>query len=497
MLSLSELQRAAGILQQDLAGSLVQRIVQIGEFCLVWTWYGAGATRNLLFDCSPEFARVCYATDLPPASAVPPPFVQYLRAHLGRAQLVACETAEADRRLTLAMRAREGRFRLIFSIMGSRSNIYLLDDRGTLLFAMRRLETTRKELSIGAPWVEPEGELRSAGIDRWRGTPDSAYLETVQEAYRQLERVREFEEAGRRIGQALKREAAYLSRKAGNLAEDLGEASRVEEFRRKGELLKSALHRIRPGDPSVAVEDLEAGTELVIPLDPALTPAANLEAYFRRYRKGRRGAEAIGRQLGEVAAASAEVARLEEELRDILAEGTAAGESLQSLARQPLVRRLLGRRAGTREAARPPGSPRRSQGEIPSRLLPRRFRGEHGLEIWVGRSDEGNDHLTRRLARGSDLFFHLEGYPGSHVILRTEGKSSPPPEAILDACGAAVHYSRLKEAPSADVHVVPVKNVRKPKGARRGTVYVTGGKTVRLRRDRRRLESILASRLEE
>jgi predicted ribosome quality control (RQC) complex YloA/Tae2 family protein len=137
------------------------------------------------------------------------------------------------------------------------------------------------------------------------------------------------------------------------------------------------------------------------------------------------------------------------------------------------------------------------EGIIPGRLRPRRYRTDQGLEIWVGRSEEGNDYLTTRLARGNDLFFHLEGYPGSHVILRTQGKTDPPAESVLDACELAVHFSKLKQAGQADVHVTSVKNVRKPKGAKPGLVYVLRGKTIRLRRDRRRLENILATRLDE
>ncbi|MFQ5418199.1 MAG: NFACT RNA binding domain-containing protein, partial [Myxococcota bacterium] len=109
----------------------------------------------------------------------------------------------------------------------------------------------------------------------------------------------------------------------------------------------------------------------------------------------------------------------------------------------------------------------------------------------------GNDLLSTRLARGKDLFFHLDGAPGSHVVLRTEGRSDPPAEAILDACELAVHYSKAKNATRADVHVVPIKNVKKPKGAKPGLVMVHGGKTIHLRRMRTRLDRILASRLDE
>jgi predicted ribosome quality control (RQC) complex YloA/Tae2 family protein len=105
--------------------------------------------------------------------------------------------------------------------------------------------------------------------------------------------------------------------------------------------------------------------------------------------------------------------------------------------------------------------------------------------------------LTTRLARGNDLFFHLEGWPGSHVILRTEGRTDPPPESVLDACELAVHFSKQAKSNRADVHVAAVKDVKKPPGAKPGLVYVRRGKTVHLRRDPKRLERVLASRLEE
>jgi predicted ribosome quality control (RQC) complex YloA/Tae2 family protein len=135
--------------------------------------------------------------------------------------------------------------------------------------------------------------------------------------------------------------------------------------------------------------------------------------------------------------------------------------------------------------------------KLPRRLWPRRFRSSDGLEIWAGRSDEGNDTLSTRLARGNDLFFHVDGSPGSHVVLRTEGRADPPPESLLEACELAVRFSKQRNATRVDLHVVPIKNVRKPKGAKRGLVTVTGGKTVHLRREEKRLERILASRIED
>jgi predicted ribosome quality control (RQC) complex YloA/Tae2 family protein len=166
------------------------------------------------------------------------------------------------------------------------------------------------------------------------------------------------------------------------------------------------------------------------------------------------------------------------------------------------VRRLLARHASRHSgqvgaATSPKSALPAAYRNMPRKLHPRRYRSIDGLEIWVGRSDEANDVLSTRLAKGKDLFFHLDGAPGSHVILRASGREDPPPESILDACELAVHFSKQKNTGRADVHVVPIKNVKKPKGAKRGLVYVTGGKSINLRREAARLERVLAAKIDD
>jgi predicted ribosome quality control (RQC) complex YloA/Tae2 family protein len=105
--------------------------------------------------------------------------------------------------------------------------------------------------------------------------------------------------------------------------------------------------------------------------------------------------------------------------------------------------------------------------------------------------------LTTRLARGRDLFFHLEGSPGSHVILRTEGRDDPPSESLLEAGELAVHFSKQKNATRASVHIAPIKHVSKPSGTKPGLVYVHRGRSIDLRRDPARLKRILDARIED
>lgn len=497
-MSLKEVRRAAGVLEKRLSGTALQRIVQADDFRLIMEFYGRGATHFILLSCRPKFACIGILPEMPKAPPVPPAFVQYLRAHFGRASFANITASPNDRRLGVRLNTHLGAFEIVLSILGPRSNVYLLDQEYTLRYAMRPLAETRRELATGNPWVEPAGGPRSEGLDRWEHIPDEDYLTAVVETCAGLERAENAEVLARRLEQAFNKENDFLERKAVNLLNDLGEAIRAEDYRRKGELLKQALHAIRPGDMAVTLNDYETGAEVVVSLDPRLTPAENLAAYFKRYQKELRGAGLLQKQLQTLRTVQEVLVELQGRLNDLKGQDMPDLAALQVLSAEPRVRKLLSRYFPARKPPAPRTAPRApGRKEIPSRLRPKRYRTEQGLEIWVGRSEEGNDYLTTRLARGNDLFFHLEGYPGSHVILRTEGKSDPPPESVLDACELAVHFSKLKDSRKADVHIAPVKDVKKPKGARPGLVYVTRGKTIHLRRDPKRLENILTARLDE
>jgi predicted ribosome quality control (RQC) complex YloA/Tae2 family protein len=494
MLSLRELRHAARIIQVRLTGATLRRIVQPDEQKLILTFDTSLGKSNILFSSKPEYARVCIADPAEPTVS-PGSFYEYVRAHLPGAAFAGTDISGNNRQLSLRLQQGSDAFLLVLSILGVRSNLYLLDGTGKLLHSMRPLDDTRRELKVGEPWRDPHGGTPDEGIDRWQDLPDDAYLNAIERDYDQLEQKREAELLVRRIEQAIKREEKFLERKTNNLQEDLGEAKRAETYRQKGELLKGALHAVHPGDASVATTDYQTGEIVEIPLDPRLSAAANLEAYFARYQKESRGVRMIEQQLAELGLACAELDSIRQQLDSMARCELPDIQALRRLEQLPTVRRLVQRRSPGRK---PGTSPVQSSKKkvIPTRLLPKRYSTQDGLEIWVGRSDEGNDYLTMRLARGNDRFFHLEGYPGSHVVLRTEGRLDPPAKSVLDACELAVHFSKMKHAGNADVHMAQIKDVKKPKGAKPGLVYVRSGKTIHLRRDSKRLQSILASRLD-
>ncbi|MCZ6781832.1 MAG: NFACT family protein [Proteobacteria bacterium] len=497
-MSFRELVRAAAILDGELAGRRLEKIVQCEPDEVVLRLSPAearGSKRHLLLSCRPGLARVAEIDAAPAAPETPPAFVSFLRARLGRARFAGARILGGDRQLALRFEAREGLFDLVLSILGRRSNLYVLDGEGRLARALRPLEVTRPEFVLGEPWRDPTTPLREEGEDRWAAVADGAFLAAVAETYADLESARRADDLARRLGVALRKERKGADRRAAKVEAELAEADRATELQRQGELLKSVLADVRPGDREVRARDYETGEEVTIPLDPKLSARQNLDATFKRYQKLLRRLTKAGGQVDQARSRCRELEALGTELSSL------DPVDLAAFAERPAVAALLEKHA---PAARRSPSPKATDKlrigrfkDVPRRLHPRRYRSADGLEIWVGRNDDGNDFLSTRLARGNDLFFHLDGAPGSHVVLRTEGRTDPPQESLLDACELAVHFSKAKKATRAEVHVVPIKQVKKPKGAKAGLVWVTGGRSVHLRREEKRLARVLRSRMDD
>jgi predicted ribosome quality control (RQC) complex YloA/Tae2 family protein len=491
MLSLRELERAAAAVEAHLAGARLERVVQREAFELELGLAGDSGRATLLLSCRPRTGRVALRASPDAAPPAPPPFAQYLRANVGGARLAAARIRDGDRILALRFEAAGARFELLLQLMGPRSNVYLLDGAGTLLLSMRPLDETRRDLDGGAPWQAPKSAAPPAGADRFADVADGELLAAIEAHYAAEESDAAAGDLRRRLARGVEKQRSALAKKEKLLRDDLARTEGSAELGRRGELLKGVLGTVKPRARSVEARDYATGETTVIELDPALSAAANLEALFKRQKKAERSALRAQQELGALDARRAELERLAAEL----AAQDEAG--LPALAEQPEWKRLLDRYAPAAPPVPRARPERPKKGDVPTRLAPRRYRSSDGLEIWVGKNDDGNDRLTTRLARGKDLFFHVEGAPGSHVVLRTEGREDAPSESLLEAGELAVHFSSAKNAGRADVHVAAIKDVTKPKGAKPGLVHVHRGRTLHLRRDPKRLERILEARIED
>jgi predicted ribosome quality control (RQC) complex YloA/Tae2 family protein len=97
-----------------------------------------------------------------------------------------------------------------------------------------------------------------------------------------------------------------------------------------------------------------------------------------------------------------------------------------------------------------------------------------GYEILVGRDAKSNDYITFNIAENDDLWFHVKGYPGSHVIL----KGDNPTESVIEfAAKSAKEKSKAKYIDNITVVYCERRYVTKKDGMNDGQVNVDYSKT--------------------
>ena len=121
-------------------------------------------------------------------------------------------------------------------------------------------------------------------------------------------------------------------------------------------------------------------------------------------------------------------------------------------------------------------SDRRKKMKVPP-SRPMEFPSCDGFPIYVGRNNRQNDFLTLKAAYKNDLWFHVQKIHGSHVILACGG-AKPSDEAITQAASLAAWYSQARQGRNVPVDVCPVRQVKKPAGAKPGMVIYENYRTV-------------------
>ncbi len=384
----------------------------------------------------------------PLVAALPVTGKHPLHQLLNDARLVTCGVLPADRVIAFHLaRTRGGDVVLLHQLFGARGNITLVDRQHKLLWTLHRPPHTAL-----ASWPPPA--TWSGGTE---GEPppnfDALAMERLVDVCS--------EQAVTANRAAVNRHHKAAIRLVENLDRDLANADQGDLHRRKAEALAGNLHNLRQGAAVIVLSDLTDGSPLTITLDPAQTPAANMEAWFRRARKAKKGLEIIRKRHREATAQRARLMVADEEL------AVAAGDHAAPLARLAALQKW---RADHPDLfARGSARPGVRTADEPARPF-RRYLVDGVWEVWVGRNNRENDELTHRAAHSRDIWLHAQGVSGSHVILRTGGHPERVPPAVLaKAAALAALNSKARHAQHVPVIHTEKRYVRKPRKAPAGT----------------------------
>ena len=237
----------------------------------------------------------------------------------------------------------------------------------------------------------------------------------------------------------------------------LQDTEKREKYKVWGELIHTYGYGVPEGARSMQALNYYTNEEITIPLDSTLTAQENAKRYFDKYGKLKRTFEAVTKLLEETRNEIEHLESIQTALDMALTEEDLAPVR-EELVEYGYIRRKSGRNSGKKP-------------KLSSR--PYHYLYSDGFDIYVGKNNFQNDELTFQFASGNDWWFHAKGVPGSHVILKSEGRELPD-RAFEEAGRLAAYYSKNRGGDKVEIDYVEKKHVKKPGGGKPGfVVYYT------------------------
>lgn len=288
----------------------------------------------------------------------------------------------------------------------------------------------------------------------------NSFSELLDDYYFERDSIERMRMRSRDLSKLISNNIARLSRKISTQMAELEESKDRENLRICGDLLQANLYRIEKGSSFAEVENFysEDMSAIRIKLDPAKTPAQNAQKYYKDYARMKTADKILRVQIEK---GEQELIYLESVADEI---SRAESERELSQIRQELVEQ--GYIKAQKGKQKPPAQPE-----------PREFEVADGFKVLVGRNNRQNDNLTLKVSHKNDLWFHTKDIPGSHTILKTEGREVSD-EAIMDTARICAFYSKARESSQVPVDYTFVRFVSKPQGSPPGRVIYTDQHTL-------------------
>lgn len=480
MLSLDDVNAVLTEMAPACAGGFIQKIQQPTPDTVILSLRRPGRSLSLLLSTHSRYGRLHILSQKVPSVPTPPSFCQYARAHLSGAQIHRLAQTPDDRIVWFELKKGAQVFLLVVALTGRSANVFVLDAQTTVL---RFLKPSRQAIGqpftlAACPW---SGDSPAEAFSPITDAEKMAFpvSERIEASYVTSELNATLEDERQRQIAHVRKHVKKLQRRIMKLTQDFAKVDAYREYGRYGELLKSHVSALGKGQKHITVVDYfdDGLPEITLPLNPEKDGPENLKNYFTKYGKFTGAQKNLVPRLDQ---AKTELTKYRQEL-----EALESGKLTNSQETEP-VAALPKRQAPLRDPQR---SKQKNQPAVPYR----EFSSQEGHAILVGKTAKDNDAVTFKASKPDDLWLHARGTPGSHVVVRLEKKQQVPPETLKDAATLALFYSDLRKSGKGEVIYTLRKNVRKPKGAKPGSVTVTQEKNLWVFVDQVRLDRLKAS----
>ena len=459
-------------LNQVLCGGRIDKIQQPAKDLLIISARARGVNQKLLLSAAPGKARIHLTEMQYENPAEPPLFCTLLRKHLTGAVIQQFLQPGGDRLVVTEVKAfdelgRESVKKLIVEMIPGKTNIILVGEDGLIIDCSYHRDYDPDGYRRLFPGMiyrlpkTPEGYSPSESKESPFAGGQASVSEQLDRYYSEKEKQEVYLRRSRELRTALTSAEKRIRKKLEIQRNDLARSLGREDIRRKADLITANIWQLKRGDRELKCVDFYSDTqeEVVIPLDPLLSPQTNASRLYKQYNKLKTAEEYLHRLIGKGEAQLDYIASVQEELTRALSD-----RDIAEIRRELILAGFL------KNKAKPTGRKERPQ-------APLRIVTAEGFEILAGRNNMQNDELTFKTAHRDDLWFHVKSIHGSHVVLRC-GREQPDEDSVLLAAAMAVYCSQGRDGSNTAVDYTRIRNIRKIPDALPGRVSYTGYQTL-------------------
>ena len=247
-----------------------------------------------------------------------------------------------------------------------------------------------------------------------------------------------------------------------NIQNKLNECKDMDTYKLYGELITANLYKINNNFniSNIELENYYDNNNLInIKLDNKYSPAINAKNFFKKYNKLKNTLAIVSLQKNEILD---EIQYLQSIVFSL--ENCSSIQEVDEIYQEISDTILRNNNNNNKKANKTL--------EIKEIII-------DGYKIFIGKNNRQNDYITFKLSNKNDLWFHVQGFHGSHVLLKNNNTLINYDNPIIAKCAKlAALNSKSSNENKVAVDYTLIKNIKKPNGAKPGFVVFNKYNTI-------------------
>lgn len=240
--------------------------------------------------------------------------------------------------------------------------------------------------------------------------------------------------------------------------EEMLESANREAYKVYADLISSNIHKISKGLKEVKLENFyDNMNEISVPLDQKLSAVQNAQKYYKRYQKMKQREIVLEKQIENT----------EDEINylELVTDAIDRTDDVKNL--DEIYFELIKNNYIKKD---------KKIKNKPKKIAIHSVDYDDTSKVYYGKNNLQNEYITFKVADKNDVWMHVKGFPGSHVVIKSGGY--PSDELLVFAAKIAAKNSKAKDSNKVDVDFTTRKNVKKHPSGKTGLVNYVNFKTI-------------------